>query len=263
MRSPTDPPAAATATSPAATSPAATAPAALSPAPEPRQRWRLVFRRDAVPADQVGRAAIEGWQSALEASGLPLAQLDATGRPRVAFGAPLQSAAEGEAELAEIFLAERVPAWRVREGLAHLLPPGYTLRSAEDVWLGAPPLPGRVVAADWRVDVERTRTPVDTLVAAAARLLAARTLIRSRAKGGVDKPYDLRPLLDDVRVDAGAPGDAPVIWIRSRFLPELGSGRPEEIVAALATETGSELPITRIVRERLILVGDDRRPRAG
>jgi hypothetical protein len=235
--------------------PAAVAPAA-GPSPEPSQRWRLVFHRDPVPTDQVGRAAIEGWQTALEASGLPLAQLDAAGRPRVAFGAPLQAAAEGEAELAEIFLAERVPAWRVREGLAGVLPPGYAVLSAEDVWLGAPPLPGRVVAADWRVEVASGDPEPAALVAAAGRLLAARTLVRTRAKGGVDKPYDLRPLLDDVRFDAAAPGSAPVIWIRSRFVPELGSGRPEEIVAALAAETGTELIITRIVRERLILAGD-------
>jgi hypothetical protein len=49
-----------------------------------------------------------------------------------------------------------------------------------------------------------------------------------------------------------------VVRIRARSVPELGSGRPEEIVAALAAETGSELSIARIVRERLILVGDDR-----
>jgi hypothetical protein len=205
---------------------------------------------------------IEAWQAALEQSGLPIAQLDAAGRPRIAFGAPLQAAAEGEAELAEIFLAQRVPAWRVREGLQGRLPTGHALLWAEDVWLGAPPLPGRVIAADWRLELKASDVDPARLAAAAERLLAAPNLVRTRSKGGVDKAYDLRPLLDDVQiVDAAA--DVPLaIRIRTRFVPELGAGRPEEVAAALGAECGFELVLARIVRERLILAGE-RPPRGG
>ncbi|HEX5825437.1 MAG TPA: TIGR03936 family radical SAM-associated protein [Candidatus Limnocylindrales bacterium] len=238
--------------------------AAEAPAPEPdppaevRQRWRLTFRRGAVPAELVGRAAIEAWQAALGESGLALAQLDAAGRPRIAFAAPLPAASEGEAELAEIFLAERIPAWRLREAIADRLPAGHELLSAEDVWLGAPALPGRVVAADWRVELEPAGIDRDTLEAAAERLLAAASLPRTRSKGGADKLYDLRPLLDDIRVTkavAGEPvtGERVAVGIRTRFRPELGSGRPEEVVAALGESAGTELLITRIVREGLVL----------
>jgi hypothetical protein len=234
------------------------------PSPEPRQRWRLVFRRAPVPAELIGRAAIEAWQEALVASGLALAQLDATGRPRVAFGAPLPAAAEGEAELAEIYLADRVPAWRLREALADRLPPGHALLSAEDVWLGAPPLQGRVVAADWRVQIDLAGASTDpaALDVAAAGLLAARALLRTRSKGGVDRPYDLRPLLDDVRVLLAGEGGV-VVWMRTRFLPELGSGRPDEVIAALADAARLEISVRRIVRERLILAGDERGRRLG
>jgi hypothetical protein len=166
---PTDPPAAAVA------SPSPEAPA------EARQRWRLTFRRGPLPAELVGRVAIEAWQTALLESGLALAQRDAAGRPRVAFGAPLSAAAEGEAELAEIFLAERVPAWRVREALEDRLPAGHVLLSAEDVWLGAPPLAGRVVAADWRVELAPVGIARDALAAAADGLVAATSLPRTRS----------------------------------------------------------------------------------
>lgn len=223
---------------------------------EPRQRWRLTFRRDRVPAELVGRATIDAWQTALVESGLALAQLDPAGRPRVAFGAPLAAAAEGKAELAEIFLAERVPAWRVREVLADRLPPGHTLVAAEDVWLGAPPLPGRVVAADWRVELEPAGADREALAGAAARLLSATSLPRTRSKAGADKPYDLRPLLDDVRVENGGEGQPIVLRMRTRFRPELGSGRPEEVVAALADACGTQLEVRRTVRERLILLED-------
>ena len=224
--------------------------------PEPRQRWRLVFHRDRVPAELVGRAAIEGWQSALVESGLAFAQLDAAGRPRIAFAAPLAAAAEGEAELAEIFLAERVPAWRVREALSDRLPAGHRLISAEDIWLGAPPLPGRVVAADWRVELEPTTVDPEVIAAAATGLLDAATLPRVRSKSGSDKAYDLRRLLDDVGVRASASSSPVVVHVRTRFVPEVGSGRPEEVVAALGDQCGLELRARRIVRVRLVLAGD-------
>jgi hypothetical protein len=38
--------------------------------------------------------------------------------------------------------------------------------------------------------------------------------------------------------------------------PELGTGRPEEVVAALCDELGLELVVRSIVRERLMLSGD-------
>lgn len=248
MHPATDPPAGLPGDSPAA----AERPAAA----EPRQRWRLTFRREAVPAEFVGRAAIEAWQTALIESGLALAQLDAADRPRVAFGAPLSAAAEGEAELAEIFLAERIPAWRLREALADRLPDAYTLIGAEDVWLGAPPLPGRIVAADWRVELVPADVDPEALRAAADRLLAATSLPRTRSKAGSDKAYDLRPLLEDVQVVGPIAGEPLVVRIRTRFRPELGSGRPEEVVAALADASGTDLVAQRTVRERLILVDD-------
>jgi len=217
-----------------------------------------VFRRGPVPVELVGRVAIDAWQSALIESGLLLAQLDPGGRPRVAFGAPLPAAAEGEAELAEIFLAERVPAWRIREALAHRMPPRHVFLSAEDVWLGAPPLPGRIVAADWRVQVQASGVETGRLAAAAAELVAARSLPRIRSKAGVDKAYDLRPLLGDVCLGPRAVGaDEPItVRIRTRFLPELGAGRPDEVIAALGEAGGTELSVIRTIRERLVLAGD-------
>jgi hypothetical protein len=231
-----------------------------SPVPaEPRQRWRIVFQRGPVPVELVGRAAIDAWQSALIDSGLELAQLDAGGRPRVAFGAPLSASAEGEAELAEIFLAERVPAWRVREALAERMPGAHTFVSAEDVWLGAPPLPGRVTHADWRVEVQRAGVDPRQLAAAADQLLAARSLPRTRPKAGAEKAYDLRPLLENVCLDprSEAGEGTLLVRIRTRFRPELGAGRPDEVIAALGEACGMALAVTRTVRERLVLAGEE------
>lgn len=259
MDRPPDPSASADAPS---SGPALPAPVVL----EPRQRWRLTFAREPVPADAVGRAALDAWAATLAASGLPVAGLEpgGTGKARIAFAAPLPAAARGEAELAELWLTVRRQLWEVREALSGRMPEGHRWIGAEDVWIGAPPLAGRVAAADWRVEVEPPSVPAGRLSEAARTLVAARSLPRVRVKGGAEKRYDLRPLLANVAVDLpDAGGGAPFVRLRTRFLADQGAGRPEEVVAALAEAAGTTLDIVAITRERLLLAEDlpaDRAP---
>jgi len=220
----------------------------------PRQRWRITYRRDAVPADLVGRAALDAWQASILASGLPVATIagDPT-RARLAFAAPLPAAACGERELVDLWLAERVPGWRLRDSLARVLPAGHHWVEAEDVWLAAPALAGQVAAAEWRIeiDVEDEAGDVTARLEASARLLlASRSIERTRLKGGTERRYDLRPLIDAIAIEPGPP---PVVVTRTRFDPERGSGRPEDVVAALGEDAGLRLAPTAMRRVRLLL----------
>jgi hypothetical protein len=225
------------------------------PAPpgEPRQRWRITFARDPVAADAVGRTLLEAWQDAVASTGLPVArQVDSSGRIRMAFAAPLPAAARGEREWADLWLLERLPAWHVRETLEPRLPAAHAWVDAEDVWLGAPALAGHVALADWRIEVEPVdATALDALTRAAIALTSARAIPRVRTKGTEQKAYDLRPLLAEVAVEAS--GDRVVVLARTRFHSELGSGRPEEVVAALADASGVPLAIAAMTRSRLLL----------
>jgi hypothetical protein len=159
-----------------------------------------------------------------------------------------------ERELGDVVLTDVLPVWRVREALSRRLPLGWGLVDLFDVWLGSPALAGRVIGAEYRVVVEGA-ADAGALAGAAAVLLEDRQLPRSRLKGGVSVAYDLRPLLVDARVVA--PGPPHVLRIRTRIHQELGSGRPEEVVAALSDLIGCPLVIASISRERLILAGDD------
>jgi hypothetical protein len=119
-------------------------------------------------------------------------------------------------------------------------------------------LVGRVAAADYCVKLRGVvdRAALDT---AAHRLLAADQLIRERAKGGGVKTYDLRPLLVSIETDSdeGSAGDEGLqVRMRTRIHPELGSGRPEEVIAALGVALGSPLQPVATVRERLVLLED-------
>jgi len=229
---------------------------------EPRQRWRLTFARERVPADQVGRAVLDAWQQTLARSGLPLAGLDGggEGRARIAFAAPLPAAARGEHELADVWLVERRPLWAVREALCDRLPDAHRWIAAEDVWLGAPALAGHVIAADWQIEVAGRGLDRDQLADAARRLIAARTLPRTRLKGATAKPYDLRPLLADLAIDDEAvervASESIVVRMRTRIHPELGAGRPEEVVAALAESAAVEIAIGAMTRSGFLLADD-------
>ena len=82
-------------------------------------------------------------------------------------------------------------------------------------------------------------------------MLAARHLPRERQKGTSTVAYDLRPLVVDIEIIATGP--PAVVRTRTRFHPELGTGRPAEVVASLADAAGAPLAIVSVVRERLIL----------
>ncbi len=176
-------------------------------------------------------------------------------RPRLSFGAPLPIGLAAEAELIDIVLTERWPRWRVREALEPYLPAGWRLTDLSDVWLGGPALAGAVAAADYRIALESAEgiTRAD-VVSAAGAMIGATSLPRQREKGGGSVEYDLRPLLISIDV---AEGSAPVtIRARTRFHPSLGTGRPDEVVAALADALGRPLTTSTIVRERLVLADD-------
>jgi radical SAM-linked protein len=220
---------------------------------EQRQRWRLVVARTAGGSGEAQRDVADRWVAALESAGLPVAWTEGTrSRPRVAFGAPLPIGMAANRDLIDVVLRERWPAWRVREALAGHVPASWRLVELHDVWLAGPPLAGRVLAADYEV-VLSGDPPVEPLRHAAAELLAASGLPRRRARGDDSVGYDLRPLLIDVTVERGPPNR---VLTRTRFHPELGTGRPEEVVAALAERAGMALEIASVVRDRLILIED-------
>jgi radical SAM-linked protein len=212
-----------------------------------------VVGRAADAPEQAHRDVAEGWTAAIEAAGLPVAWTEgARPRRRIAFGAPLPVGMAANAELIDVVISERWPGWRVREALADHIPAGWRLVDLHDVWLAGPPLAGRVAAADYRVALSGD-VPVDVLRDAAQALLAAPHVPRHRAKGDDSVEYDLRPLLIDVAIHVGPPV---AVVTRTRFHPELGTGRPDEVVAALGEQAGLPLAIDSIVRDQLILAED-------
>lgn len=218
---------------------------------EPRQRWRVTFGRGPGAPATTHRELADAWCAGLAAR-LPLPRSEAARqRPPLTFAAPLPVGVAAECELADLYLAERLPAWHVREAVCDSAPAGVVVTTLYDVWLGAPALAASVAAADYRIALANDPAcDASHLRAAAARLLSAATLERRRPKGNDSVAYDLRPLLAAIDVQDGAPL---LLLVRTLFHPERGAGRPEEVLAALADALERPLAAAAIVRERILL----------
>jgi radical SAM-linked protein len=240
---------------------------------ESRQRWRLVFARDEEARFLSHLDAVKLWERAFRRGRIPVATSEGfSPRPRVVFAAPLQLGMLAEHELADLFLAERLTLPDLRARLTAGMPRGYRVVDLRDEWVGAPALAPQLVAADYRMvllGVERAAAD-----AAIRALLTAEKLPREKRREDKVVAYDLRPLVLGLRsreLGDGAPDAEPALstvglWMRLRHAQDGGSGRAEEVVAALAdalpghSAAGSSFPPTiefvQPVRERLWLAGE-------
>src|SRR5207245_11640216 len=77
---------------------------------EPRQRWRLVFRRGVEACELVHKEVVERWAAAILASGLPVALTEAQPpRPRLAFAAPVPAGMMAGRGVVDLLLRRRLP----------------------------------------------------------------------------------------------------------------------------------------------------------
>jgi radical SAM-linked protein len=242
---------------------------------EIRQRWRLVFARGEAARYLSHLDAVHLWERAFRRGEIPLATTEGfNSRPKLIFAAPLQLGMLAEHELADLYLSERLTAPDMRRRLTDGMPSGYDVVDLYDVWVGAPALAPQLVAADYRTSLFSVEP--GPLEAAIARLLAATALPRERHREKKTIAYDLRPLLLDARVRAPDPAaitpetaGLPVsgLWLRLRHAQDGGSGRLEEVIAALAevvdppADPAADAPAAALesvlaVRERLWLAGE-------
>ncbi len=212
---------------------------------ETKQRWRLVFARDAEAQFLSHLDAVRLWERAFRRGEVPVARSEGfSPRPKIVFAAPLPLGMLAEHELADVFLEQRLTLPDLRARLAEGMPRGYRVVEIHDVWAGAPALAPQLEAADYRMTLLHVER--EGLEAACRHLLAAERLPRQRHRESRNVPYDLRPLLLDLKAGPAEPEaiapdpdmSASSLWMRVRHSQERGSGRAEEVVAALADEMG-------------------------
>ncbi len=168
-------------------------------------------------------------------------------RPRMHFAAPLPVGCGSEADLLDVSLNEPRTSQDVRAALADSLPPDLTVVSVASVADDAPALSEQLVATEYRVllyDVDEGE-----LAERAASLVAAESvLLPKRGRHHRGKSYDLRALIDDLKVELEVTPPWMGLWMRLSAQPG-ATGRPDEVLKALGIEGAPR----RCVRTRLIL----------
>ena len=215
------------------------------------QRLRIRFARGpeaaAIGHLDLGRV----WERALVDAGASLSYSQgARAQARLTLAAGLPVGVTSEGELLDVVLAERTHANRLADRVREHLPQGLAAIEVREVGIGAPSLPASVRWADYDVDVP-SADGVAALRTAVEALLAASALPWEDTRGEKTRHYDLRSLVQELRVldeaDAGAAGCTSRLAMRLRC-DVSGVGRPDQVVRALGLPEAA-----RIHRKRLVL----------
>ena len=215
------------------------------------QRLRLTFSRDEEVKYISHLDLMRLWVRAFRRSGLPLAYSEGfSPHPRIALAAPLPVGVVSTGELLDVFFTRRVAPYYVLTGLASQLPKGIELTAVEEVALTLPSLQSQVRAAEYQVMVETT-LPAAEGEAALSGVLAQKEVPWEHLRDGQMRRYDLRELVEQLRLESWRDGEA-TLFMKLR-IDEAGSGRPEQVAAAL----GFTRPPVGIHRRKILLVSAD------
>ncbi len=207
-----------------------------------RYRYRLRFAKTEAMRWTGHLDLQRAWERTFRRARLPLLYSQGFNpRPRLQLAAALPLGVTGEEELLDLWLTEALEPGALAERLRPALPPGLELKGVCAAPAQEPALQRQVRAAEYRVTWLEAPPPLEKLRAAVERALAAQEIPRERR----GKRYDLRPLIEELRVEAGEP---PGLWMRLAAR-EGATGRPDEVLAALGLDPAE----ARVVRTRLVL----------
>ncbi|MEK7874024.1 MAG: TIGR03936 family radical SAM-associated protein [Chloroflexota bacterium] len=213
----------------------------------PVQRLRVTYRREG-PLKFLSLLDMQRlWVRAFRRADVPLAYTEGfSPRPRFSIAAALPVGVTGEAELMDVYLTRRIAPFFFARAVNRTLPQGVEVIHGEEVEVNLPSLQALTRSAEYRVIVETSaaREEVEDVV---RRLLARSSLPWEQKREGSVRHYDLRPLVEDVRVEDVAGGRA-VLFMRLK-MDMSGAGRAEQVTAAL----GFAEPPLAVHRVRLIL----------
>ncbi len=200
------------------------------------QRLRLTFGKGG-PARYISHLDLaRALERALNRAALPVAYTQGFNRrPRLSLASALPLGYTGEAELADVWLTETIAPDEFHRQLMTRMAPGIEVTAVAEAPLAAPSLQQSMAESVYLV---RFPDPVEgaILESEVRAILAAESLMRSRTrpKGNQPQPFDLRPLILDLRMDHG-PGEELRLLMRL-VQTATRTGRPEDVLAALGLD---------------------------
>jgi radical SAM-linked protein len=208
------------------------------------QRLRVTFSRGDELKYVTHLDMMRFWERALRRASVPVAYSEGfSPHAQIALAAPLAVGTTSDAELMDVFLSERMPPRGFVERVTPQLPPSVRIVRAEEAGLTLPSLQAELRAAEYEVDMQ----DADPARAeeAVRRFLAAETIPWQHKREDEVRSYDIRPLVFELASQPIEGGVRLQMLLRS---DSGGSGRPEQVAAALGLP-----PPARIHRTRLVL----------
>jgi radical SAM-linked protein len=205
-------------------------------------RVRLTFSKNGAMRYVGHLDLFRSWERSFRRSGLPLAYSQGFHpQPKMNLACALPLGFTSECEMLDVWLEQELSLPNIQGSLSHTLPPGLKIKNIEMVDLSAPSLQSQVVSAVYTITL---LDPVPDIASRLSRVTSANQLPRFRR----NKPYDLRPLIENLILDSiGEPGKQILrVQLAAR---ESATGRPEELL----DELGIVFFSTHVHREKLVL----------
>jgi len=213
------------------------------------QRLRLTFTRGEDMKYITHLDLMRFWERALRRAEIPVAYSEGfSPHAQIALASPLPVGTTSDAELMDVFLDRTMTPREFRERAQPQLPPAVTIARIEEAGMALPSLQAEVRSAEYEVDVA---PPAGfDLGAAIAAFLAAETVPWEHKRDNETRSYDIRAQVLDLSITPAA-GDDSCVHIRMVLKNDnTGSGRPDQVAAAL----GVPSPV-RVHRTKLVLAG--------
>lgn len=170
------------------------------------------------------------WERSLRRAGVGLAYSGGFNPgPRLQIAAALPVGHTGSAEVMDVYLENRISPGEFEAAVRPVLPGGLTLVDVYEVEASADSLQSTLCMAGYVVSVEVDSAPQEVQGRIDA-LLGAEEVVQERTRRGRQERFDLRPLVEEVRVLENGP---PLrLWMLLRAGAR-GNARPESVLDAL------------------------------
>jgi radical SAM-linked protein len=208
------------------------------------QRVRVTFARGDEVKYITHLDLMRFWERALRRAGVPIAYSEGfSPHAQISLAAPLPVGTTSDAELMDVFLAERIVPKTLLRDVAPQLPAGLRAVAAEEVGIALPALQAEVRFAEYEVDV--SPDPGVDVTAAIDRFLAHETVAWEHRREDEVRSYDIRALVD--RIDLLRRHDGAVVLHMRLKNDSSGSGRPEQVALALGLGAPRRIHRTKLV----------------
>jgi radical SAM-linked protein len=197
-----------------------------------QQRLRITFAKGPQLKYISHLDLVLAWERALRRAEVPLAYSQGhnpQAKLQLASGLPLGYTRA--AEVMDVILIEGLSPTELMDQVRPVLPEGLTVTAVDEMPLKSPALQSTLRQAVYRVSVE-SALPARELARRTNDLLAADQLKQQRVRKRRVETFDLRPLVEDVWLEASGREGQAVLGMRLSAGPK-GNVRPDAVLVAL------------------------------